>query len=55
MILDSIKIKNFKAVRDSGVVKLGALAGSGFQTKHVYPERAVKEAIAPQWWCWPAR
>ena len=25
MILDSIKIKNFKAVRDSGVVKLGAL------------------------------
>jgi hypothetical protein len=29
MILDSITIKNLKAVRDSGVVKLGALAGSG--------------------------
>ena len=25
MILDSIKIKNFKAVRDSGTVKLGPL------------------------------
>ena len=25
MILDSIKIKNFKAVRDSGAVKLGPL------------------------------
>lgn len=28
MILDAIKIKNFKAIRDSGSVKFGALTAS---------------------------